>query len=67
MITHDMHGSYLAHNELNLVDLTSREWVVSVGAVSQGAVKPMIARVANASVQFVAIPDLSVKRQTTWS
>lgn len=60
MITHDAHESYLAHNKLDFVDLTSREWVISGGAVAQGAVEPMVARVADASVQFVTIPDLSV-------
>lgn len=50
---------YLAHNKLNFVDLTSRERVVPGGAVAQGAVEPMIAGVADASVQLVTVPDLS--------
>ena len=59
-MSQDERFSYLAHNELNFVDLASREWVVPGGAVAQGAVKPVVARVADAGVQFVAIPHLSV-------
>lgn len=58
-MSYEAQNNYLAHNKLNFVDLTSRDWVVSGGAVAQGAVKPVVTRVADASVQFVTIPHLS--------